>query len=300
MDKVFAVVSAYKPTTDLLENCRNMFSQFFAVVVVDDGSGTEYGEVLAKCEQIGCVVIKNVENLGIAAALNSGIKYACKNGADFVMTLDQDTKLPKKYVPTILSTFHAAQKQQLPIAFVSPMFTGGEVYRVEQKISNFSFLSETMQSGMLIPVETFTKIGLLDEQLFIDAVDTEYFLRAKSFGLKNLACPDLNSNHSWGKPLLAYLFGKPILRKGKPLVFRENPMFRYYYIFRNHRIMYKKYFLGQPAWFVNYIKDELIIIAIMVLFSKNRKKFLQMFFWGNVHGLLGKTGKIPESIAKKL
>jgi rhamnosyltransferase len=53
-------------------------------------------------------------------------------------------------------------------------------------------------SGMLIINSSLEKIGLMDEKLFIDYVDTEWCLRSKSLGYSFFMIPDAKLEHEIG------------------------------------------------------------------------------------------------------
>ncbi|MGQ0521063.1 MAG: glycosyltransferase family 2 protein [Actinomycetota bacterium] len=57
------------------------------VVVVDDGSGDRTGEV---ARAAGGVVLRHPFNLGVGAAVRTGLRYAVENGYETVLQLDGD------------------------------------------------------------------------------------------------------------------------------------------------------------------------------------------------------------------
>ena len=76
-DNVCAVVVTYHPQSLLRSNLEQLSLQVAEVVVVDNGSGTATAELLRIIEaEFGIRVVRNGCNLGIAAALNIGIKHA--------------------------------------------------------------------------------------------------------------------------------------------------------------------------------------------------------------------------------
>jgi rhamnosyltransferase len=106
--RVIAVVPTYRPDRDVLANVRQVARQVDDVVMVDDGSGADCSELLDAVEAEGAHVIRLGENAGIASALNAGARAALARGADFVLTVDQDTVLPDGYTATALGIFERA------------------------------------------------------------------------------------------------------------------------------------------------------------------------------------------------
>jgi len=59
----------------------------FSAVLVDDGSSDATAEV---AERVGAVVVRHPVNLGQGAALQTGIEFALRKGADVIVTFDAD------------------------------------------------------------------------------------------------------------------------------------------------------------------------------------------------------------------
>lgn len=91
LDSIFAVLPAKNEGTRIepvlvslqMQGIRN-------IVVVNDGSNDNTKEVVNKYR--GIVVLDHIINLGPGAATLTGVKYAMKNGAKYVVTLDADNQ----------------------------------------------------------------------------------------------------------------------------------------------------------------------------------------------------------------
>jgi glycosyltransferase involved in cell wall biosynthesis len=84
---VFAVVPAYnegrviaRPVQDLLEHVER-------VIVVDDGSSDDTGR---RALEAGATVLRHAVNRGQGASLMTGIRFALKSGANYLITFDAD------------------------------------------------------------------------------------------------------------------------------------------------------------------------------------------------------------------
>src|SRR3954454_3994640 len=74
---VCAVIVTYNPGPTLVGNIVNVAAQADHVLVIDNGSSAKTEPQLRELEtRLGCYVIRNVQNLGIACALNLGVKHA--------------------------------------------------------------------------------------------------------------------------------------------------------------------------------------------------------------------------------
>ncbi len=75
------------------------------VIVVDDGSRDLTAEVAGKK---GAVVIRHPRNLGLGAALRTGLNEALKRGADCAVTFDSDGQHDPKAVRAIVDSIDGA------------------------------------------------------------------------------------------------------------------------------------------------------------------------------------------------
>lgn len=84
---VFIVVPAYNEAAAIHDVVRGLRSEFRDVVVVDDGSRDS---TAFEARRAGAAVLRHVVNRGQGAALQTGIEYAVREGADVVVTFDAD------------------------------------------------------------------------------------------------------------------------------------------------------------------------------------------------------------------
>lgn len=76
--------------------------QFLPVLVVDDGSRDNTGEI---ARNLGAEVIRQEPNQGKGAALLSGFRHAAEQGFDAVLTLDADGQHDPTEIPLFLHEF---------------------------------------------------------------------------------------------------------------------------------------------------------------------------------------------------
>jgi rhamnosyltransferase len=104
-----AVIVSYHPSTSILDNLAPLREQVDSIIVVDNTPISHPSSVVDDLEHLeGCVVIRNNKNLGIAAALNIGIRHAIAQGSAWILTLDQDSRVSEGYVQAMLSTYAEA------------------------------------------------------------------------------------------------------------------------------------------------------------------------------------------------
>src|SRR5690348_10121540 len=105
MQKVFVVIVNFNGLKDTLE-CVKSVKKCIAgkrykleIVVVDNGSSKDWESIKSIK---GVKPIKSDENTGFSGGNNLGIKYALKNGADFIMLLNNDTTVKDDLIVNFL------------------------------------------------------------------------------------------------------------------------------------------------------------------------------------------------------
>ncbi len=86
-----ALIPAYEPKTILIDLLREIQGLGLKPIVVDDGSGTEYGEIFTQA-QAYAAVLHHKENRGKGSALKTGLKFINEhfpNGC-MIITIDAD------------------------------------------------------------------------------------------------------------------------------------------------------------------------------------------------------------------
>jgi polyprenyl-phospho-N-acetylgalactosaminyl synthase len=84
---VYVVIPAYNEEQTLASVIANVKHFFFHVVVVNDGSKDHTGTV---AKDAGAMVVHHPINLGQGAALQTGIEFALRKGAEYIITFDAD------------------------------------------------------------------------------------------------------------------------------------------------------------------------------------------------------------------
>jgi glycosyltransferase involved in cell wall biosynthesis len=86
-ESISVIVPAYNEATVIASVITKLIKLNYEVVVVDDGSTDRTGEVAALA---GARVLLHPLNLGQGAALQTGIEFALRQGADYIVTFDAD------------------------------------------------------------------------------------------------------------------------------------------------------------------------------------------------------------------
>jgi rhamnosyltransferase len=290
MEKVCAVVISYNPSASIVENINTLICQVSKVVIVDNGScddSKHYLEILSKDHNV--TFFYNNKNIGIAAALNIGVKYALETGYFWVATFDQDSKITPNFINTMLATYISCTCKEA-VALIAPTYydqktkikTSFGICKKENLL--FKDLTTTMTSGNLVRTDIFRKVGYFNEDFFIDYVDNEFCLRCLKYGYKLIESRQAVLIHNLGDGRRHSFLWK------QPATTNHNHIRRYYNA-RNRFVVYKKYFSLNTKWALKDISQLMREMIKIVLFEESSLLKLIFIFKGISHAFTGKMGK---------
>ena len=191
--KIIAGFVLFNPDKDRFEECLgNALSLFDEIILFDNvGNQQAYENIDNRV-----TYITEGENKGLAHALVSIMEMAKERGADWVVTLDQDTVLPENLV----SEFK--KYSDLPkAAIIAPQVV--DKRRPYQKVEDCNLpIQETdfaITSASFTNVEIYDKLGGFDEWLFVDFIDNDYCKRALIEGFKIYRMNNVVIDQEFGK-----------------------------------------------------------------------------------------------------
>lgn len=292
-----AVVTVFNPPASLLTNCEALLRECSGVVVVDDGTKQPDDSSFDALRALGCSVVRLERNMGIAAALNAGVKHAKSlyPELDFVLTMDQDSLIQSGYVQALEKAAAIAQSSGLMVGMVAPAEVSGLPKRARTLPSGVTVGDEPVQSGLLIPSASLETVGPFNESLFIDGVDSEFYLRAKTAGLVCVIAKDAGLNHSLGQLVPARIGPLSLKWRGQPLLIRTAASWRYYYIVRNRIFLVRQYLPTQPYWALRGVVLDLRHLFLVSVLAEDRRARLSAAFRGAKDGFRGRLGPSPLS-----
>ncbi|WAH96530.1 glycosyltransferase [Arthrobacter sp. MMS18-M83] len=249
----------------------------------------------------GARIIHQQENAGIAAALNAGISAARTDGdPDYVLTLDQDSRLNPLYVQNAIETLQRATSAGIDVGFVCASSYSGHAVPTMGTVGGFTKAFDPMQSGFMIPVGTIDRVGVFDAGLFIDGVDSEYTMRVRGTGLQVLVGEGCDIDHDLGQRDRARLLGRPLVVFGREISFNYHSPSRVYYICRNGAALTRRYALSAPGWTLRRLVEEGKAHVLRFAFSPGKRKLILAAMAGFADALRGRTGRIPADLEQRL
>jgi rhamnosyltransferase len=286
--RVVAVVTAYDPGPELRRLVDEVAPQVASVVVVDDGSTTGLEVIAALGDRHGVQVIRQ-PNAGVAAALNAGVRAAhTDDGADAVLTLDQDSGLPPIYVVRAVRAWQDAMTRRIPVAFVCAASYNGRQTPTRGVVHGYSRAFDPMQSGSLVPATTYRDVGCYDEGLVIDAVDSEFTVRCLAAGLEPLVAPGCELTHGMGERTSAHVLGRDVAYN------RHSPE-RVYYMARNATLLTRRHARDEPTWVLRRLAEEAKAHTLRLALDPARADLARTALAGVRDGLRGRTGRRPDA-----
>ena len=103
---VWVVITAFNEGTVISNVVAGLNSAEYRVLVVDDASTDDTAQ---RAEAAGARVLQHPINLGQGAALQTGISFALRRGADFIVTFDGDGQHRAEDVPALISALVTQQ-----------------------------------------------------------------------------------------------------------------------------------------------------------------------------------------------
>ncbi|MET0734973.1 MAG: glycosyltransferase [Microbacterium sp.] len=294
-ERIIAVVPTFHPDDGVLGRLRALSQQVDRVIVVDDGSGAGADGILDRAAAARVVVRRLARNSGIAAALNDGVRAALADGADYVVNLDQDTDLPADYVSIALGLFARGNPvTRLGIVCVDAV-NGAPALPTWISPEGFGLVPEAIQTGFVISRECLETVGLFDERLVIDCVDTEYCLRVRDHGFRIAVARGTDIRHSIGRRAELRPFGVPLRHRetGRIATYQYHSPFRRYYIARNNIDLILRNLTRRPRWVLAVLKREMGGMIVSMVSGPQRVAQVLAITTGTVHGLLRRRGMIP-------
>jgi rhamnosyltransferase len=202
---VCAVVVTYHPDQDFPARLSRITPQVQATFIIDNGSSpAELAMLRTAAAGDPVTVIGNAQNLGVATALNMGLRRASAQGFRWALLLDQDTEVDLDIVDKLLAA-HASCPGGDRIAIVGSRFRdprgqSPEPIRLDSQGELWEEVESAITSGSLLSLRAYLAIAPFREEFFIDYVDTEFCLRARTAGYQIIMTRRPHMSHSVGAP----------------------------------------------------------------------------------------------------
>lgn len=293
-----ALVVTYFPDEGLCARIDALLQQFDRLVLVDNGSDDTSLQLLTRYEHRTDITLhRNASNVGIAKALNQGLRILAAEGFSWAVTFDQDSMIRPGFVAAMLKTL-ASQQHPGRVALIGSNRIDPDndiVHRWLRPRRSFPFFERVscegaadgvtlvITSGAMTSLSAFERLGGFREELFIDLVDIEYCLRAREQGYKILV--------SCGAHLVHKVGSKTQLTFGRfTISATHHSQLRKYYLFRNSVFVLRNNGWSQPHWFVYHLLAISEVLVGIFLSESQKLRKIHACLLGVVDGFKGKLG----------
>jgi len=287
---VCAVVVTHRPDVDRLRGAlARVRRQVDHLVVVDNGPD----DVSRRLEP-GVVVLSQPGNVGVAAAVNTGIAWARAHGSTHVLLLDQDSWAQPGMVAALVEA-SARLSREHRVAAVGPRHFDPRLGRdapfieVAFPMSRKLFCASgtvrcdfLIGSGTLIALPVLDDVGPMDAGLFVDNVDLDWCFRARARGYSVFGVGDATMEHLIGERRASVLGAR---------VAQHRPE-RLYFITRNRLRMYRR---GHTPgrWIAQDVPRVLLKVLVFGVLLGPRAENLRHLLRGLLDGVRDVSGPGP-------
>ena len=183
-DKIGAIIVLYNPDIPQLVKSLRVLEQSVGLLCLVDNSKKSYESDFKDFKTVKYIPL--MENRGIAAAQNVGVKTLKAIGVEYVVFSDQDSVADKATVTRLVSTYRQLRNMGINVGGVGTRAINvetGQPYRSKSKeyetisVGEGSETTKTTRCSYIrssisfIPITLFGEVGGFDESLFIDGVD---------------------------------------------------------------------------------------------------------------------------------
>ena len=288
-----AVVVTYDPDIRLRERIEKIRDQVDKLLIVDNNSAPDCVEMIQKISiNLDVNVIENSSNVGIAEALNQGLKYfkALDSKYSWVLTLDQDSSCYSSLVQQLIMAYEECPFRD-EVGIIGTNYqektTGHILHKKKKANESWEEVQNLPTSGCITSLAAFSEVGDFRSDFFIDHVDTEYCMRLRNKGYRVLISPKVGMIHPLGYYRASKLHK---LLRGSSMI-TNYPPFRHYYWTRNGLILIWENLRRDTNWSLNQVYYLFFRRTITILLFED-KKLIKI---GNIclgvwHALISRRG----------
>lgn len=291
-----AIIVSFEPDIDVLLALLTQIDEQADFILIDNASSraAEFLPRLAslpRCRHVAGLS----DNVGLASAMNIGLRWVRDAGYDYAVLFDQDSQVPVSFFADMQSAFGAAQAlsgnavaalgprivslingRAMPFKLFSRLLR-----RSNQAIAGSSdlfYADFLISSGCMLALPALERIGLMRDAYFIDNVDLEWCFRATAHGYRLVGTDRAVLHHSIG-----LASDNPLVRKG--VIISHSPL-RSYYSTRNRFALYRETY-APWGWKLRDFPRFLLKTLWLLLFSPQRADY-----WRNIRRGLADVGSV--------
>lgn len=280
--RIFSVIVTYNPD---LPNVKKLLGSLISSdvfpVIVDNSSLNSFQSISDETYK----VISLYQNTGIAHAQNIGIDYCRSQNAQIIIFFDQDSTIPDafflnklfdpiaKFGEKITAPIYTDNNKGFTYPIVSINKSGTRTKNYPKPDDDNFYTNIVISSGTAVLCDVFDSVGIMNDALFIDYVDTEWCLRCHQKSISILVIPSAVMSHSIGDNTInLFLLKVPV-----------HSASRRYYRIRNSIFLF--HFPHVPKLLaIREVCFSIIHQMIILACKEDRAKHIKALFRGLLHG----------------
>lgn len=279
MNKIGIITVSYNSGLVIEEFLDSLLRQSYSdwqLYIVDSASHDDTLTKIANYVEARITILPQSKNVGFASGNNIGVAKAIADGCNELLLINNDTI----FAPDFLDKFCNLRKQY-PHAILTPkiyypdnltLWCAGGGFRPERAYAAYHRGENEIDNGqydsndycdfvpmccVMIPLQSWYKVGELDEKFFIYSEDADWFYRAHKLDIK-----------------LMYCFGLSLIHKVSSLTGGAKSKIGAWYGSRNRVYFLRKHFSGWQCsrLLATYCGGMLIKLIL-------RKYSIKEFYW---------------------
>ena len=228
-EHIIGIVVWFHPTEKEKDALRLYNSDLEKVIIVDNSAEDNR----ALCADVNnAIYMQNGNEHGIAGALNMGCREALRLGADWVLTMDQDSRWNQSSLRAYIEEAHQYEQFER-VGIFSPFHDCDGMPERHHRKGRYELRDVVMCSGNLLRLQAWQEVNGFREDFFIDCVDDELDCHMRQKGWLIVRTNNMLLSHRLGSSLkMVKLIHHP---------YTAHPAWRYYYRGRNMLYMAQLY-----------------------------------------------------------
>ncbi len=241
MKNVICILVLYNPDVDLLCKVISSIINQVDCLWISDNSPLPLDTSVLSIASVKVCYKKMHDNVGIAAAQNVGIQYAIEEKYRYIYFIDQDSISPDAVIDVFLQKYAYLSSLKIRVGGIAARPYNrcrqedyrGLIIKGKRINEEMTEVKELISSSLFVDSSVFDKVGLMEEELFIDGVDHEWCWRAIALGhYRFFVIESMKLEHQIGEG--DHSFGQISIQIPTP--------FRIYYQYRNFfRLLFRSY-----------------------------------------------------------
>ena len=281
-----AIIVTFNPSPQVLQALVQQISRQCDFLVIDNASANPQAFVGLARASARCVCVRQLDsNIGLASALNVGLREVQTAGYGFAVLFDQDSQVPVSFFTDLQTAYMDATRlcgarvaaigprirnpvhgREMPFKLFSRLFNRTDIKLPgSERLYRADFL---ISSGCLLALEHLDEIGVMKDSYFIDNVDLEWCFRARDKGFVLLGTDHTHLLHSIGEDADNALVRAGIMVSHSPL--------RSYYSTRNRMHLWRQSH-APLGWKLRDIPRFSLKALWLLMFSPQRAEY-----WENI------------------